>query len=142
MTKGLTATEITTHLGHHLSCVERYLDDFRVVMMGLEGTVSLPRKYGSLVRRHAFVFTLAYSRVTYVEWTTSMSMATLERCHENAFAYARDKVLTAAILDRLLNHSVVINIRGRSYRLRDKLPVGIANVSIPTEPAIPVERKQ
>jgi DNA replication protein DnaC len=27
--------------------------------------------------------------------------------------------LTAAILDRLLHKSVVLNIRGRSYRLRD-----------------------
>lgn len=41
----------------------------------------------SLMRFYAFVFTLAYSRVTYVEWTTSMSLSTFERCHENAFAY-------------------------------------------------------
>lgn len=32
---------------------------------------------------------------------------------------AGDEVLTAAILDRLLHDSHVINIRGRSYRLRD-----------------------
>lgn len=41
----------------------------------------------SLIRLHAFVFTLVYSRVTYAEWTTRMDMATLERCHEHAFAY-------------------------------------------------------
>ncbi len=41
----------------------------------------------SLVKLYAFVFTLVYSRVTYAEWTTRMDMATLERCHENAFAY-------------------------------------------------------
>lgn len=34
--RGFTATEIATRLGHHLSSVERYLDDFCVVMMGLE----------------------------------------------------------------------------------------------------------
>ena len=48
-------------------------------------TAQLPD--GSLVRLHAFVFTLVYSRMTYVEWTTRMDMATLERCHEHAFAY-------------------------------------------------------
>jgi DNA replication protein DnaC len=33
--------------------------------------------------------------------------------------FAGDEVLAAAILDRLLHHSTVLNIRGRSYRLRD-----------------------
>ncbi|HEX5107508.1 MAG TPA: IS21-like element helper ATPase IstB [Vicinamibacterales bacterium] len=33
--------------------------------------------------------------------------------------FAGDEVLAAAILDRLLHHSHVLNIRGRSYRLRD-----------------------
>jgi len=32
---------------------------------------------------------------------------------------AGDEVLATAILDRLLHHSHVINIKGRSYRLRD-----------------------
>lgn len=48
-------------------------------------TAQLPD--GSLLKLYAFVFTLAYSRVMYVEWTTSMDLATLEKCHEHAFAY-------------------------------------------------------
>jgi DNA replication protein DnaC len=32
---------------------------------------------------------------------------------------AGDEVMTTAILDRLLHRSHVLNIRGRSYRLRD-----------------------
>jgi len=32
-----------------------------------------------------------------------------------------DKVIASAILDRLLHHSHVVNIRGSSYRLKDKL---------------------
>ena len=32
-----------------------------------------------------------------------------------------DPVIVTAILDRLLHHSVVINIRGHSYRLKGKL---------------------
>jgi len=36
-----------------------------------------------------------------------------------------DPVLAAAILDRLLHHSTTINIRGQSYRLRDKRKAGV-----------------
>jgi DNA replication protein DnaC len=36
-----------------------------------------------------------------------------------------DPVLAAAILDRLLHHSVTINIRGESYRLREKRRAGL-----------------
>ena len=36
-----------------------------------------------------------------------------------------DQVLAAAILDRLLHHSVTVNIRGESYRLKDKRKAGV-----------------
>ncbi len=36
-----------------------------------------------------------------------------------------DHVLATAILDRLLHHSTTINIKGESYRLRDKRKAGI-----------------
>jgi len=36
-----------------------------------------------------------------------------------------DQVLAAAILDRLLHHSTTVNIRGHSYRLREKRKAGI-----------------
>jgi DNA replication protein DnaC len=36
-----------------------------------------------------------------------------------------DQVLASAILDRLLHHSTTINIRGNSYRLKDKLRTGV-----------------
>jgi len=36
-----------------------------------------------------------------------------------------DPVPAAAILDRLLHHSVTINIRGESYRLKDKRKAGV-----------------
>ena len=40
-------------------------------------------------------------------------------------AFAGDRVLTAAMLDRLLHHSHVVQIRGESYRLKDKRKAGI-----------------
>lgn len=36
-----------------------------------------------------------------------------------------DPVIATAILDRLLHHSITINIRGDSYRLREKLKAGL-----------------
>lgn len=40
-------------------------------------------------------------------------------------AFAGDRVLTAAMLDRLLHHSHVVQIQGDSYRLKDKRKAGI-----------------
>jgi DNA replication protein DnaC len=36
-----------------------------------------------------------------------------------------DAVLASAILDRLLHHSHIINIRGESYRLKEKVRAGV-----------------
>ena len=51
-----------------------------------------------------------------------------------------DPVIATAILDRLLHHSHVLNIRGESYRLREKkraglIGVGVAPAIAPTEDA-------
>lgn len=40
-----------------------------------------------------------------------------------------DPILATAILDRLLHHSTVINIRGDSYRLKEKRRAGIISAS-------------
>jgi transposase len=36
---------------------------------------------------HAFIMTLGYSRMKYIEFTTDMKMETLMKCHMNAFSY-------------------------------------------------------
>jgi DNA replication protein DnaC len=38
-----------------------------------------------------------------------------------------DPVLASAILDRLLHHAVTVNIRGNSYRLKDKLRTSVSS---------------
>lgn len=67
-----------------------------------------------------FVFSLVCRRYEKgaMIWTSNKGFA------EWASVFAGDEVLTAAILDRLLHHATVINIRGRSYRLREKLQAG------------------
>ena len=39
-----------------------------------------------------------------------------------------DNVLATALLDRLLHHSHVVNIRGKTYRLRDRMKAGVQPV--------------
>ena len=36
-----------------------------------------------------------------------------------------DRVIATAILDRILHHAITLNIRGKSYRLKDKLKAGL-----------------
>jgi|SRR5690554_5159888 len=43
-----------------------------------------------------------------------------------------DSVLAAAILDRLLHHSHILNIRGESYRLREKRRAGLFGAPPPS----------
>lgn len=38
-----------------------------------------------------------------------------------------DQIIATAILDRILHHSTTINIKGESYRLKEKLKAGILN---------------
>jgi len=44
--------------------------------------------------------------------------------------FAGDKIVTTAILDRVLHHSHIINIQGDSYRLKEKKDQGIINSDI------------
>ena len=40
-------------------------------------------------------------------------------------AFARDGVLTVAMLDRILHHSIIVSINGESFRLKDKRKAGV-----------------
>ena len=42
-----------------------------------------------------------------------------------------DRVIATAILDRVLHHAITINIRGNSYRLKDKLKAGLIRIEEP-----------
>jgi hypothetical protein len=40
-------------------------------------------------------------------------------------AFAGDGVITVAMLDRILHHSIIVNINGESFRLKDKRKAGL-----------------
>jgi DNA replication protein DnaC len=71
-----------------------------------------------------FIFSLVCRRYEKgaMIWTSNKGFA------DWASVFAGDEVLTAAILDRLMHHGSVVNIRGKSYRLRDKLQAGTVSI--------------
>ncbi len=40
-------------------------------------------------------------------------------------AFAGEGVLTVAMLDRILHHSIIVSINGESFRLKDKRKAGV-----------------
>ena len=48
-------------------------------------------------------------------------------------AFAGDGVLTVAMLDRILHHSIIVSINGESFRLKDKRKAGL--LAAPTRTA-------
>ncbi len=53
-----------------------------------------------------------------------------------------DPVIATAVLDRLLHHSITVNIRGESYRLREKLKAGLLKPNVGTAAAAAAEPAQ
>jgi hypothetical protein len=47
-----------------------------------------------------------------------------------------DAVIASAILDRLLHHSITVNIKGESFRLREKLKAGLLKPKLDSLPAV------
>src|ERR1700729_1057910 len=45
-----------------------------------------------------------------------------------------DPIIATAILDRLLHHSTTVNIRGESYRLRERRKAGLIPLPEPQQP--------
>lgn len=46
-----------------------------------------PQPDGTIIKVYLFVMILCYSRYLYIEFTRSMALPTLVRCHQNAFAF-------------------------------------------------------
>jgi len=54
---------------------------------------------------------------------------------EGHYALFVDHVLATAILDRLLHYSTTLNIKGDSYRLKEKRKAGLLGRAKPAEEA-------
>lgn len=74
----------------------------------------------------SFLFQLVSQR-----YTMGSIIVTSNKSYLEWGAVFGDEVAAAAILDRLLHHSTTVNIRGESYRLKDKKRAGVFSTPPP-----------
>ena len=72
--------------------------------------------YDPMTREDASLF---FRLISYRYGRGAMIIITNKSIRDWTKLLAGDEVLATAILDRLLHHAHVLNIKGRSYRLRD-----------------------
>lgn len=76
--------------------------------------------YYSLDRRAAELF----FQIVFRRYETSSIILTSNKHFSEWGEMMSDTVIATATLDRLLHHAHIINIRGNSYRMKDRLRVG------------------
>ncbi len=79
--------------------------------------------FPAITRRYEKASTILTSNKSYSDWGTVFG----------------DHVIVTAILDRLLHHSTTINIRGESYRLKEKRRAGLLKKNLRKERVNPKE---
>lgn len=62
-----------------------------------------------------------------MRYETSSTIITSNKAFDEWSELFHDSVIVAAILDRLLHHSAVVNIKGNSYRLKGKLSAAVTD---------------
>jgi IstB-like ATP binding protein len=101
----------------HENRLERILQQLaypRVLILDELGYLPLTREEASLffrllVRRYEWASLIVTSNKSFVDWGEVFN----------------DQILATAILDRLLHHATTVNIKGDSYRLREKKKAGL-----------------
>jgi hypothetical protein len=95
----------------HASAVNAYklliIDEIRYLSMSREQANLFFQVAAQRYERGSMILT---SNLTFGSWDT---------------AFAGDSVLTAAMLDRILHHSIIVSINGESFRLKDKRKAGM-----------------
>jgi len=112
--------EIANRQGRYKEVMRRVVNHPRILIIDEIGYLPMAREQANhffqvIANRYERGSTIVTSNLTFGQWDTT---------------FASDKVLTAAMLDRLLHHSHVITCRGESYRLKEKKQAGILNEDI------------
>lgn len=124
----LTLESLMTRLvrARHENRLERTLQQLaypKVLILDEIGYLPLSREEASLffrlvVRRYERASMIVTSNKSFLDWGEIFN----------------DHVLATAILDRLLHHATTLNIKGESYRLKEKRRAGLlARQPVPTE---------
>lgn len=107
--------DIAHKQGRYKEIMRRVVNHPRVLIIDEVGYLPMGREQANhffqvIASRYEQGSTIITSNLTFGQW-------------DNTFA--NDKVLTAAMLDRLLHHSHILQCRGESYRLKEKKKAGL-----------------
>lgn len=126
-TRFITASDLMMQLsaahqqGRLKTYLQRAIHSTRLLIIDELGYLPFGREQANLffnviAQRYEKGSTIITSNLPFSQWASTL---------------ADDTTLTAALLDRLLHHSHVVQISGESYRLKDKRKVGIAPSVMP-----------
>ena len=107
--------EAAQRQGRYREVMHRAVNAYKLLIVDEIGYLPLSREQANLFfqiveqryERGAMILT---SNLTFGSWDS---------------AFAGDSVLTAAMLDRILHHSIIVSINGESFRLKDKRKAGL-----------------
>ena len=102
--------EAAQRQGRYREVMRRAINAYKLLVIDETGYLPMNREQANLFfqvvawryERGSMILT---SNLTFGSWDT---------------AFAGDGVLTLAMLDRILHHSIIVNINGESFRLKDK----------------------
>ena len=118
------ATEAISYERMHLNLKRLGLQSMaEVVNSHLEEAAAKELSYVELVDRQAS--NLLFQLISQRYESGGSIILTSNRGYGEWGSMFHDPVIASAVLDRLLHRSVTVNIRGESYRLKDKRKAGI-----------------
>jgi len=98
------------------------LDDIGYLPMSRTGAILL---FQLMSRRYEHASTVLISNTGFEEWDEVLG----------------DEVRAGALIDRLLHHCHIVNIRGNSYRMREHRALATRLATAPVKPASPRDRR-
>ncbi len=107
--------EAAQRQGRYREVMHRAINAYKLLVVDEIGYLPMSREQANLffqvvARRYEHGSMILTSNLTFGSWDT---------------AFAGDGVLTVAMLDRILHHSIIVSINGESFRLKDKRKAGL-----------------
>ena len=107
--------EAAQRQGRYRQVMHRAVNAYKLLIIDEIGYLPMSREQANLffqvvAQRYERGSMILTSNLTFGSWDT---------------AFAGDGVLTVAMLDRILHHSIIVSINGESFRLKDKRRAGI-----------------
>jgi DNA replication protein DnaC len=107
--------EAAQRQGRYRQVMHRAVNAYKLLIIDEIGYLPMSREQANLffqvvAQRYEKGSMILTSNLTFGSWDS---------------AFAGDGVLTVAMLDRVLHHSIIVNINGESFRLKDKRKAGI-----------------